>query len=211
MLISNIRQEYKKGNLTEKELKSSPFDQFELWFNDVMIEKIPDPNAMVLSTVNVAGEPSSRIVLLKDFDSHGFVFFTNYNSRKGNDLEYNAKACLLFFWQTLERQVRIEGIVRKIDSKESDLYYESRPLESRIGAWASIQSKIMNDRKDLENNVNFYREKFGNNPMRPKHWGGYILKPKSLEFWQGRSSRLHDRIIYNKDCENKWKIQRLYP
>lgn len=211
MLLSNLRQDYKKGNLTEEELESSPFDQFAIWFNDALIEKIPDPNAMVLSTVNSEEEPSSRVVLLKDFDSKGFVFYTNYNSIKGHDLEYNAKACLLFFWQILERQVRIDGLVRKIDSKESDLYYESRPLESRIGAWASIQSEVMKDRKDLENRVNFYREKFGNNPTRPKNWGGYILEPKSIEFWQGRASRLHDRIIYTKDCENKWNIERLYP
>ncbi|AGF49253.1 pyridoxamine 5'-phosphate oxidase [Candidatus Kinetoplastidibacterium galati] len=211
MLLSNLRQDYKKGNLTEKELKSSPFDQFTSWFNDALIEKIPDPNAMVLSTVNAKEEPSSRIVLLKDFDSNGFVFYTNYNSRKGQDLEYNAKACLLFFWQKLERQVRIDGLIRKNDSKESDLYYESRPLESRIGAWASIQSKVMSDRNELENRVSFYKEKFGNNPQRPEYWGGYILEPKLFEFWQGRSSRLHDRVIYTKDYEDKWKIERLYP
>ncbi|AFZ83857.1 pyridoxamine 5'-phosphate oxidase [Candidatus Kinetoplastibacterium blastocrithidii TCC012E] len=211
MLLSNLRQDYTKGNLIEKDLKTSPFEQFELWFNHVLEEKIPDPNAMVLSTVNNKEEPSSRIMLLKDFDCKGFVFYTNYDSRKGHDLEYNSNACLLFFWQSLERQIRINGVIKKIKDRDSDLYYESRPLESRIGAWASLQSKVMRDKEDLNKRINLYTEKFGNNPTRPKNWGGYILEPKLFEFWQGGSSRLHDRITYTKDSDKKWKIERLYP
>ncbi|AGF47101.1 pyridoxamine 5'-phosphate oxidase [Candidatus Kinetoplastibacterium desouzaii TCC079E] len=210
--ISNLRQNYCKNSLLENDLLQSPFDQFNKWLSDALENKVYEPNAMTLSTVDKDMQPSSRILLLKSFDNDGFVFYTNYKSRKGIDLENNSKACLLFFWPTLERQVRIEGYVNKTSTIESDEYYRSRPLESRIGAWASIQSQIINDRSDFKTKEKYYKQKFGENPPRPSYWGGYRLTPKVFEFWQGRPSRLHDRIIYRLQNEStNWQISRLSP
>lgn len=209
--LSEIRQEYTKSSLDKTDVHSSPFHQFKDWFEiAIKSDLFYDPTAFNLSTCGKDMIPSSRIVLLKSFDEIGFQFFTNYSSDKGNDLEENANASMLFFWDKLERQVRITGSVDKLSAIDSDNYFNSRPYESRIGAIASYQSTPLNSKSDLENNIIELKSKFPENPPRPDNWGGYILKPNSFEFWQGRESRLHDRIKY-KYLDNKWEISRLYP
>jgi len=210
MSISDLRQSYEKNILVEEAAAASPIDQFSLWFNEALEAKVPEPNAMTLATVDATGQPSARTVLIKGFDTQGFCFFTNYASRKGQDLLHNPRACLLFFWQALERQVRIEGVIEKISAEASDAYFHSRPLGSRLGAWASEQSKPIS-RADLEAREQAFRERFGDNPPRPEHWGGYRLVPTAFEFWQGRASRLHDRLRYLPDQHGKWTIDRLSP
>lgn len=210
MSISDLRQSYEKNILVEEDAAASPIEQFSLWFNDALEAKVPEPNAMTLATVDSTGQPSARTVLIKGFDTQGFVFFTNYASRKGQDLLHNPQACLLFFWQALERQVRIEGVIEKVSIEESDAYFHSRPLGSRLGAWASEQSKPIL-RADLEAREQAFRERFGDTPPRPEHWGGYRLIPTAFEFWQGRASRLHDRLRYLPDNHGKWTIDRLSP
>lgn len=210
MNLHEFRKEYIKDTLSVSDVEKDPLNQFKLWFEDAKNADFIDPNAMVLSTVDELNKPSSRVVLLKEVSKGGFVFFTNYMSRKGDDIKENNNASLLFFWDKLERQVRIEGVIEKITHEESKEYFFSRPKESQIGAWASKQSAVLKSREYLEKRVKDYTEKFGENVEYPEFWGGYRLHPNYLEFWQGRASRLHDRIIY-KNEEMKWNIYRLYP
>ena len=188
----------------------TPFDLFSKWYREAFETGQLEPNAFVLSTVDTQNRPSSRILYLKALSDDNFVFFTNYNSHKGSDIELNNNASMLFFWPGKERQIRIEGVVVKIAEEESDAYFESRPRSSQIGAWASNQSQLLDKRDDLENRVKEFAEKFPNEVPRPPHWGGYMLKPRLIEFWQGRPSRLHDRIIFEKDNES-WKLYRKNP
>ncbi|MCX6147951.1 MAG: pyridoxamine 5'-phosphate oxidase [Candidatus Kapabacteria bacterium] len=207
---SHIRRDYSKSELNESNVNDNPFLQFKDWFDLAIDSNFTDPNAMTLATSSFDGKPSARIVLLKEFNENGFVFFTNYLSKKGMNLNENPFACLLFFWDKLERQIRIEGEVFKISIEDSKEYFDSRPRESRVGAWASKQSHKSNGREEIETRFSNYNSKFGEDVPLPDSWGGYILKPTYFEFWQGRTSRLHDRITYNFENEN-WKIGRLYP
>lgn len=210
-MISDIRKEYMRESLSEGDVELNPFLQFGRWWNEALGAEITEVNAMTLATANAAGKPSARIVLLKGYDEKGFVFFTNYLSRKGQEIAENGQATLLFFWKELERQVRIEGRIEKISAAENDEYFHSRPEGSRIGAWSSPQSSVIKDRTVIEENVRHYTEKFsGGSIPRPEHWGGYRVIPETIEFWQGRPSRLHDRILYTADDTN-WIIQRLAP
>ncbi len=208
--ISDIRRDYINSKLDEDSLQSDPLNQFELWFDDARSAGFIDSNAMVLSTVGMDGRPSSRMVLLKQFNQTGYYFFTNYESRKGKDLESNPYACLLLFWDKLERQVRIEGKVEKVSREESENYFITRPYESRIGAWASRQSATLKSRFSLLREVAKLVIRYPKNVPLPEHWGGYRLVPDRYEFWQGRASRLHDRFIYIS-AEGGWEISRLYP
>jgi len=210
MSVADIRQNYEKGELLESEAKNSPFDQFALWLNEAIALPAAEPTAMTLATVNTQNKPAARIVLLKGFDTKGFVFYTNYDSRKGSEIATQPHASLLFFWQPLERQVRIEGTVEKVSAQESDDYYHSRPLGSRIGAWASEQSKPVSI-ETLKANVETVTQKYGDAPPRPAHWGGYRVQPTYFEFWQGRPSRLHDRLVYQQNTDGEWIIERLSP
>ena len=209
--IARIRKEYQQQSLVEKDVDINPIQQFANWWNAALQSNIEEPNAMTLATCNVHGQPTARIVLLKTFTKEGFVFFTNYESRKSVDIKGNPKAALLFFWKEIERQVRIEGDVIEINSQDSDDYFVSRPYSSKIGAWSSPQSQVIPGREILEDNIKLFEEKFGDNDItRPPYWGGYIVKPELMEFWQGRPGRLHDRIRYSL-LDNKWKIERLAP
>ncbi|MBC7934792.1 MAG: pyridoxamine 5'-phosphate oxidase [Rhizobacter sp.] len=209
--IAGIRKDYKQLSLNETEVASEPFAQFEKWWNEAVKSEIDEVNAMTLATANAQGRPSARIVLLKGFGPKGFVFFTNYNSHKGQDIAGNAHVSLVFFWKELERQVRIEGTINKVPASESDSYFNSRPVGSRIGAWASPQSKVISSRKIIEEKVKELEKSFENKTInRPEHWGGYTVEPLMVEFWQGRPGRLHDRIQYTK-AGNEWKIERLAP
>jgi pyridoxamine 5'-phosphate oxidase len=208
--IKNIRRNYKLTQLLEANIDDNPFNQFSKWFDLVLKKRELQPNAMFLATATKKGKPSGRVVLLKNFDKTGFTFFTNYNSRKGKELEENPFASITFLWLEFERQVRIEGKIKKISKKESEEYFNFRPLKSRIGALASNQSEIIPDRKFLEIKFTELEKKFGKNPPMPKNWGGYKLIPSSFEFWQGREDRLHDRICYKKN-KSSWKIFRLSP
>ena len=210
MSVADIRQKYEKFELLEASLAATPLEQFALWFNEALQAHIPEPNAMTLATTTAGGRPSARIVLLKGFDEQGFVFFTNYTSRKGKELEANPYASLLFFWPALERQVRLEGSIEKVSAAESDDYFHSRPLGSRIGAWVSPQSQPIT-RAELEARTLALTETLGANPARPDHWGGYRLKPDYVEFWQGRPSRLHDRLVFQRDADGPWSRLRLAP
>lgn len=210
--IANIRREYQLQSLSEQDCATDPFTQFAKWWDEAIKSDLEEANAMTLATASSTGVPSARIVLLKAATDEGFVFFTNYESNKGKELAQNPKACLVFFWSPLERQIRIDGIVEKISETESDEYFASRPLESRIGAWASPQSSVIPTRETIEKNVAMYQQQFadGNIP-RPAHWGGYIVKPIQVEFWQGCPGRLHDRIQYTLLEDGGWKIERLAP
>lgn len=209
--IADIRKDYKLHSLDEKDIAANPIDQFEKWWKEAVKSEITEVNAMTLSTATKDGKPSARIVLLKDYDENGFVFFTNYNSHKGKELAENHYVALTFFWKEIERQVRIEGKVEKVSAEESDVYFISRPQGSRIGAWASEQSIVIANRQLLEENVKRFTEEFKNSIPRPPHWGGYRVMPFKIEFWQGRSNRLHDRIQYTKIQEGSWKAERLAP
>jgi len=210
--IVSLRKEYSSAFLNEEDVNQNPFKQFELWMHQAVEAEILEPHAMTVSTVSVEGKPSSRIVLLRGFDENGFVFYTNYNSHKGNEMAQNKYACLNFFWPELERQIRIEGSIVKIDQQISTAYFHSRPRESQIGAWASIQSAVIENRKVVEDAFVHFSEKFIDLEVipKPEHWGGYNIKPTSIEFWQGRPSRLHDRLRYSEENSN-WKIERLSP
>ncbi len=206
-----MRIDYKKHKLEEEDVNKNPIFQFEKWFQDAKDANVHEPYAMTLATANKAGQPTARIVLMRKFDEKGFVFYTNYLSRKGNDILENPKAGLLFFWQDLERQVRIEGVLEKDTEQESDMYFQSRPHESKIGAWTSEQGKVIANRKVLEERFLEYSEKYPDEFVpRPPHWGGYLLRPTAIEFWQGRPSRLHDRILFTLE-NSVWKMERLAP
>jgi len=211
MSIGEIRKDYLKSSLSENDVAIDPFTQFSKWWEEAINAHIEEVNAMTLATSTPEGFPSARIVLLKGFDQNGFVFFTNYTSRKGKEIEENPHVALLFFWKELERQVRIVGEIKKLDVAASDAYFNSRPEGSKIGAWASQQSAAIESREIMEERVSAIEEKFKSIEIyRPDFWGGYIVAPTSIEFWQGRSSRLHDRILYTKK-EVHWDIQRLAP
>ena len=208
--IAQLRKNYTFGQLSETEVPPNPLSLFQLWFDQAVKAECPEPNSMTLATADAAGNPSARVVLLKGADEAGFTFFTNYESQKGKDLAVRPQAALLFHWHELERQVRIKGLVERVSPTESDEYFHSRPAASRIGAWASPQSAEIPNREFLEEAEKRFAADFGDKPPRPDHWGGYRLHPTEIEFWQGRPSRLHDRIHYQLDGA-QWRIARLAP
>lgn len=208
--IAQLRKNYTFGQLSETEVSSNPLDLFQVWFDQAVKAECPEPNSMTLATADSAGNPSARIVLLKGADSAGFTFFTNYESQKGKELAARPHAALLFHWHELERQVRIKGVVERVSPAQSDEYFHSRPAASRIGAWASPQSSEIPNREFLEEAEKRFAANFGDKPPRPEHWGGYRLHPTEIEFWQGRPSRLHDRIHYQL-AGAQWRITRLAP
>lgn len=213
--IAQLRKDYTLHTLNEDEVDPSPLAQFQRWWNDAEKSQIDEMNAMTLATTGHDGMPEARTVLLKAFDEKGFVFFTNYNSAKSQQLDFNANCCLLFFWKELERQVRINGIAEKISVKESIDYFDSRPDGSKIGAWASPQSVVVAGKTWLKETFEYYAERFKHGKIpKPPHWGGYRVKPSKIEFWQGRPSRMHDRILYTPvadSAEGQWKTERLAP
>jgi pyridoxamine 5'-phosphate oxidase len=209
--LAELRQEYMRAGLSEAQASPDPIRQFENWFQDALSAKLPLPNAMTLATVDAAGAPSARVVLLKGVDGGGFVFYTNYDSRKGRELARRAEACLVFLWSDLERQVRISGNVEKVTPAESDAYFASRPAGARLSAWASPQSERVEDRRVLEKWMSEARGRHGDHPARPPHWGGYRVLPQAIEFWQGRADRLHDRLLYRLGTNGGWAIERLAP
>lgn len=209
--IAGIRKDYKLKSLLEADVKNDPIEQFSLWWNEAVSSQIEEVNAMTLATATPDGLPSARIVLLKGFTSAGFKFYTNYQSHKGTELAQNPNAALVFFWKELERQIRIEGTVEKVSEEDSEAYFQTRPIASKIGAWASPQSMPVAGRHIIEQNELKYKAAFGEkNIPKPPHWGGYIVKPVKIEFWQGRRSRLHDRIQYTKQ-NTGWQIERIAP
>jgi pyridoxamine 5'-phosphate oxidase len=210
--IAALRENYTKGVLDVKDVSKNPIEQFQKWFDEAIDSQLLEPNAMLVSTVSADGKPSARVVLLKDLTENGFAFYTNYLSRKGTEINANPNACITFFWNELERQVRIEGKIEKVSPEESDAYFQVRPRSSQIGAWTSEQSSIIENRKVLENREKELLEQYeGITIPRPPHWGGFRLVPEYIEFWQGRPSRLHDRIAYTLEDGNVWKIERLSP
>jgi pyridoxamine 5'-phosphate oxidase len=210
--IADLRKDYSSQILRETDIELNPIDQFQKWWTEAVNSQIDEVNAMTLATASSDGMPSARIMLLKDFNQNGFVFFTNYKSYKAMHLEENPKACLLFFWKELERQVRITGLVKRISEKDSDEYFYSRPVGSQVGAWASNQSQVIESREWLESRYLQLTEEFKQKELkRPPHWGGYLVTPVIIEFWQGRPSRLHDRIQYSLEEDGSWKIERLSP
>lgn len=210
MNIANLRQEYMRAGLSEASADADPLRQFERWLDDAVRAGLPLANAMTLATVTNSGAPSARVVLLKGIEKGGFAFYTNYLSRKGRELEHRPAACLVFLWSELERQVRVDGDVEKTTAAESDAYFASRPLGARHSAWASAQSEKVGSRAALEAAMAAARERYGDNPPRPPHWGGYRVAPRAIEFWQGRADRLHDRLLY-KRSDSTWTIERLAP
>jgi pyridoxamine 5'-phosphate oxidase len=210
--IADLRKEYSSQSLLETDIERNPFDQFEKWWAQAVNSQIDEPNAMTVATASGDGMPAARIILLKGFDKNGFVFFTNYKSYKAMHLEENPRACLVFFWKELERQVRITGLVKRVSEKESDDYFYSRPKGSQIGAWASPQSQVIESRDWIDQRYLQLAEEFKKKELkRPAHWGGYRVTPVIIEFWQGRPSRLHDRIQYSLEEDGSWKIERLSP
>lgn len=210
--IENLRQEYRSASLSEKEVASDPISQFAKWFTEALDGGIYEPNAMTLATATHDGKPSARIMLLKGFDKTGFTFYTNYLSRKGKEISKNPAASIVFFWAELERQVRIEGVLEKVGKEESEKYFHSRPKESQLGAIASQQSQEIASREVVESAWKDLINKFDDKEVpKPAYWGGYVLKPQIVEFWQGRPGRLHDRIVYKRSDKNNWKIVRLAP
>jgi pyridoxamine 5'-phosphate oxidase len=210
--MRNIHTDFNLGTLDESQVAANPFDQFQTWLEAAATAQVPDHNAMTLATANHEGQPSARIVLLRDVNPDGLIFYTNYQSRKGRDLTGNPRAALLFFWSVLQRQVRIEGIVEKIPPDLSDTYFKNRPYESRLGTWASLQSETIAERQILDAHMEELKEQYSNgNVPRPPHWGGYLLVPHLFEFWQGRAHRLHDRLVYTRTDQHTWTLSRLAP
>ena len=206
------RQDYEKAALDESAVDPDPFRQFQLWFDQATEAGIPEPHAVTVATATPEGRPSARVVLMRGFDDRGFVFFTNYRSRKGREIEANPFASLCFFWQALERQVRVEGRVVLASEAESDEYFKGRPTGSKLGAWVSNQSGVVAGRGALEAELEAIRARFpGDEIPRPPHWGGYRVVPESVEFWQGRRSRLHDRLLYRRTADGGWRVERLAP
>jgi len=210
MTIADIRRDYQGEPLSESDSDPDPFRQFERWFAQVR-ELEPDATEMALATATLDGRPSLRMVLLKGFDERGFVFYTNYNSRKGRELAANPRASLMFYWRSLERQVRIDGRVERVSAEQSDAYFASRPLESRWSVYASRQSEVIESRESLESRFTIARQEYGERVPRPAWWGGYRVVPETFEFWQGRPNRLHDRLRYRKDADGAWRRERLAP
>ena len=210
--VADLRKEYTFQGLSEMDVHPNPFEQFKTWFDQAVAAQLPEPNAMTIATVTSDGKPSARIVLLKDYDERGFVFYTNYKSHKGQQLVENPWGAIAFLWAELERQVRIEGCVEKVSPAESDAYFHSRPIGSQLGAWASNQSQVIESREVLEQQLQKLKEEYDNKEVpRPPHWGGFRVIPNEIEFWQGRPSRLHDRLLYQRSEDGSWKIQRLSP
>ena len=210
--IADLRKDYTVSGLSEIEVNPNPFTQFQQWFDQALAAQLLEPNAMTVATATADGKPKARMVLLKDFDERGFVFYTNYNSQKGQELAENPQASLVFWWAELERQVRISGRVEKVSENESDEYFNSRPLNSRLGAWASNQSEVIESREVLTRQLQELQTKYHNQDIkRPPHWGGLRVIPTEIEFWQGRPSRLHDRLRYTRLNDGSWKIERLSP
>jgi pyridoxamine 5'-phosphate oxidase len=209
--VAHLRKDYGQASLDEREVADDPIAQFTRWFEEALKAEVNEPNAMGVSTVDERGRPSSRIVLIKQFDARGFTWYTNYDSQKGQQLNSNPYAALLFFWNELERQVRIEGRVERTSAEESDKYFNSRPLKSRLSAIASHQSAPIANRADLEHNYEEVARQYGETPQRPQHWGGFRLVPERIEFWQGRRSRFHDRVVYTRQEDGSWTRQRLQP
>lgn len=209
--LYNFRKDYKLDSLSKEEADKNPIAQFKKWMDQAISFPIAEPNAMTVVTSTSDGIPSARVVLLKSYNNDGFVFFTNYESRKGQELAQNPHACIVFDWHLMERQIRIEGVAKKISEEESDHYFNSRPESSKLGAWISPQSTFIDNRQELEDRKVKIENTFKNKPItRPSHWGGYVVQPHTVEFWQGRQSRLHDRIIYIKAGE-EWILRRLAP
>ena len=209
--IADLRKSYERAELSEDASEQDPLRQFARWLQEAIAAQLPEPNAMTVATVDHRLRPSTRVVLIKGYDERGIVWYTNYESRKGQDLAGNPYAALQFHWVELERTVRIEGLVEKTSALESDAYYDSRPLDSRIGAWASPQSQVISSRTVLVSSAAKYAAQFLLHPPRPPHWGGYRLVPDSWQFWQGRKSRLHDRLRYTPDGSGSWLRERLAP
>ena len=210
--LQSLRREYTRAGLSEKDVAADPVEQFRRWFNEALSADLHEPNAMTLSTATPDGRPSARVVLLKGFDERGFVFYTNYEGRKSRELEENPFCALVFYWGELERQVRVEGRAVRVAGEESDAYYEGRPRASRLGAWASEQSRAVQDRGVLEDRLRELEDRFDEDVPRPPFWGGYRVEPETVEFWQGRENRLHDRLSYSRPgIPNEWEITRLQP
>lgn len=211
--VANLRRDYHLRELSEAEADPDPIAQFADWFETAIKAQVPDPNGMTLATVGLTGKPASRVVLLKGYDRQGFVFYTNYHSRKSQELAAHPWAALTFWWVALERQVRIEGRAEKISAAESDAYFHSRPRDSQLGAWASPQSEVISDRQILVQNLLDLEKKYAEQSLipRPAHWGGWRIVPEAIEFWQGRSSRLHDRLLYQLQSDRTWLRSRLSP
>jgi pyridoxamine 5'-phosphate oxidase len=210
MNVADLRQEYMRAGLAEADAHADPLAQFERWFRDAQAAGLPLFNASTLATVSASGAPTARVVLLKAVERGGFVFYSNYLSRKGRELAAQPLACLAFLWSELERQVRVEGRVDRVPAADSDAYYATRPLGARLSAWASAQSDTVASRADLERSLEAMRTRHGENPTRPPHWGGYRLLPEAIEFWQGRADRLHDRLLYRRGAKG-WALERLAP
>lgn len=211
MSIASLRREYARARLDEASVNPDPLVEFARWFDEALRAQVLEPNAMTLATATSDGAPSARTVLLKGFDQRGFVFFTDYRSRKGGELDHNPRAALVFYWGELERQVRITGTVERTSVQESEAYFQTRPLGSRLGAWVSHQSSVIPSREPLESGLRAIKERFSRDEVPlPPHWGGYRVRPQEIEFWQGRENRLHDRIRYVRDGE-RWRVERLSP
>ncbi len=210
--LFNIRHEFANEEFDESKASKNPFEEFGYWMDEALKAEVSEPNAVTLATCSSDGKPTARVVLLRGFDEKGFVFFTNYNSRKGDEIDANPNVCLNFFWTEIGRQVRIQGVASKIPSADSEEYFNSRPRESQIGAWASYQSEELESAQELKEKVAEIEKRYeGRDVPRPEHWGGYCVSPDYIEFWQGRMSRLHDRLVYSRDDSGIWTLGRLSP